>query len=585
MFGYWKPKLRTGQEGCLGIAAQQRTGQEGWLAPAVEYAETLTFAIILASGFPMFLKVQKVFLGLALLAAFSLTTVRADDEISIDLPAGAQLKVRNDFGDVSAVVWNKTFLAVSATIGDTTARFTRLPVLIDNRGSLVTINVIRRPLDPVAPIHLTLSIPETSRLDVTTTSGKISLNGLPGSATVKSSSGTLQAMFYSPGDAEITARSLRGTINSSLGSEPVADSQRFQTRLGNGSKKLAMQTESGDIALSYVPGGPNAFNPSTPKQPELIGGNNRKPRAVTPDGPVPGDDVSEGDVIRVNSQLVTLNISVIDRGTNRGLLGLQQNDFKLFEDGQEQSIVQFESSSAPFDLVLLIDLSGSTREVVKLIRAAALHFVEAARPADRISVITFAGQPTVISQLTSDRELLRQRIETIDTARGDTKLYDATNFAIDEVSKQSNKSRRTAIVLMSDGLDGTIPGISGQKGSSHSYQETLRNIQEFDGVLYTLWLNTEYEAMSPLDTQPEAFDAGRDRMREMADTGGGIYYPVEKLTDLSGAYRQVVADLGTTYSLAYRPSNSTRDGRWRSIRIAVDRANAVPRGKRGYYAN
>jgi VWFA-related protein len=91
--------------------------------------------------------------------------------------------------------------------------------------------------------------------------------------------------------------------------------------------------------------------------------------------------------------------------------------------------------------------------------------------------------------------------------------------------------------------------------------------------------------MSPLDTQPEAFDAGRDRMREMADTGGGIYYPVEKLTDLSGAYRQVVADLGTTYSLAYRPSNSTRDGRWRSIRIAVDRANAVPRGKRGYYAN
>ena len=533
----------------------------------------------------MFLKVQKVFLGLVLLAAFSPTTARADDEINIDLPAGAQLKIRNDFGDVSATVWNKSYLAVSATIGDRTARFTRLPVLIDNRGSLVTITVVRRPLDPVAPIHLSLRIPETSRFDAYTTTGKISMVGLPSSATLKSSSGAVEAAFYSGSDAEITARALRGTIKSSLGPEPASDTQRFQTRIGNGSKKLDVQTETGDIAFSYIAGGPYAFPVATAKQPELIGSNNAKPPAGTPDGPVPGDDVSEGDVIRVDAQLVTLNISVIDRGTNRGLMGLEQADFKLFEDGQEQRIVQFESSSAPFDLMLLIDLSGSTREVVKLIRAAALRFVESARPADRIGVITFAGQPALVSPLTSDRELLRQRIETIDTARGDTKLYDATNFAIDEVSKESKKTRRTAIVLMSDGLDGTIPGISGQQGSRQTYEETLRNIQEFDGVLYTLWLNTEYEAMSPLDTQPEAFDAGHDRMREMADAGGGIFYEVEKLTDLAGAYQQVVADLGTTYSLAYRPSNNTRDGRWRSIRIAVSRANAVPRGKRGYYAN
>jgi VWFA-related protein len=235
--------------------------------------------------------------------------------------------------------------------------------------------------------------------------------------------------------------------------------------------------------------------------------------------------------------------------------------------------------------MLLIDLSGSTREVVKLIRAAAIRFVEAARPADRIGVITFAGEPMLVSSFTADRDLLRQRIETIDTARGDTKLYDATNFAMQEVLKESKKLRRSAIVLMSDGLDGTIPGVSGQQGSRQTYPETLRNIQEFDGVLYTLWLNTEYEAMSPLDTQPEAFDAGHDRMKEMADAGGGVFYEVERLTDLAGAYEQVVADLGTMYSLAYRPSNSMRDGRWRAIRIGVNRTNAVPRGKRGYYAN
>jgi VWFA-related protein len=278
-------------------------------------------------------------------------------------------------------------------------------------------------------------------------------------------------------------------------------------------------------------------------------------------------------------------MSVIDRGTNRGLVGLARSDFKLLEDGKEQTIVQFESSAAPFDLVLLIDLSGSTRDVVKLIRAAALRFVDAARPSDRIAVITFAGEATIVSGLTADREQLRRRVNAIDTARGDTKLYDAVDFAMNEVMKDSKKSRRTAIVLMSDGLDGTIPGVNGQHGSQRSYPEVLNHIQEFDGVLYTLWLNTEYESLSPLDTQPEAFDAGHDRMKEMADVGGGMFYEVERLGDLAGAYEQVVADLGTVYSLAYQPANKTRDGKWRAIRIGINRSNAVARGKRGYYAN
>jgi VWFA-related protein len=430
------------------------------------------------------------------------SAVAPNDEIRIDVPANGQIKVRNDFGNVDIELWNNSYVTVSATI-EGSAKFTRSPIVIDNRGKLLTISVVRRPIDPVVAIHLTLKV---------------------------------------PANADITARDVRGDVKIDR-DQPV-------------------------------------------KEPELIGVNNAKRSAGTPAEQNENSEISEGDVIRVDSQLVTLNVSVIDRGTNRGLMGLGQSDFRLFEDGQEQRIVQFESSSAPFDLVLLIDLSGSTREVIKLIRAAAVRFVEAARPADRIAVITFAGDAKIISELTADRDLLKQRIETIDTARGDTKLYDATNFAMSEVMKQSKNTRRTAIVLMSDGLDGTIPGISGQQGSvKYSYPETLRNIQEFDGVLYTLWLNTEYEAMSPLDTQPEAFDMGHDRMKQMADAGGGVFYPVERLADLAGAYEQVVADLGTVYSLAYRPSNSARDGHWRAIRIGINRPNAVPRGKRGYYAN
>jgi Mg-chelatase subunit ChlD len=81
-------------------------------------------------------------------------------------------------------------------------------------------------------------------------------------------------------------------------------------------------------------------------------------------------------------------MSVIDTSTNRGLAGLTRSDFKLFEDGEEQRLVGFEAASAPFDLVLAIDVSGSTKDKIKLMRNAALRFVNAARPADRIGIIT-----------------------------------------------------------------------------------------------------------------------------------------------------------------------------------------------------
>lgn len=306
--------------------------------------------------------------------------------------------------------------------------------------------------------------------------------------------------------------------------------------------------------------------------------------AGTPASHSESEEISEGDVIRVDSQLATLNLSVIDRNTSRGIVGLGQSDFRLFEDGVEQQILQFESSSAPFDLMLLIDVSGSTREVVKLIRAAALRFIEAARPSDRIGIISFAGKPTLVAPVTLDRRVLRERVNAIETASGDTKAYDALHFSVSELLKSTRNTRRAAIVMMSDGLDGSIPGVLGE-GSKLSYSELLGHIREFDGVVYTLWLNTEYEAMNPLDTQPEAFDMGHDRMKETADAGGGVFYRVERLEDLAGAYERVVADLGTVYSLAYRPSNNIRDGKWRSIRVTLTIPSAVARGKHGYYAN
>src|SRR5262249_13547748 len=131
----------------------------------------------------------------------------ADDEIRIDLPAGGQLQVRNDFGNVNAEVWSNNYVAVSANIGgDGSVRLSRSPIIVDNRGSMLTISVVRRPIDPIVPIHLKIRVPE---------------------------------------NVDITARSLKGSIKSALNGTPTEEKQTFQTRVGTGGTKIDIQTQAG----------------------------------------------------------------------------------------------------------------------------------------------------------------------------------------------------------------------------------------------------------------------------------------------------------------------------------------------------
>ena len=532
----------------------------------------------------MFLRPPKRVIAALFFTALLTLTCFAQDQtrnaprgLQMEFPAGGRLRIENDLGNVTAESWSQKYLYVTAS--GVAGRLSLSSIVIENGDQGFVIRVVQRPGSPVAPIDLSIKFPESARVEIETSSGQVSLLGVPASATVKSVAGDMKVELPESANADIFARAIKGLVRSKL-SQPLSENGHvLQARLGNGAQTLRLNSETGNITLSLTD------DSSHRKSPEPALSEVPTKRSGTPAPAVDTQDVNEGDVIRVDSQLATLNLSVIDRETNRGVVGLTQSDFKLYENGTEQRILQFDSSSAPFDLLLVIDLSGSTRDVLKLIRAAALRFVAAARPSDRIGVITFAGQATVVSPLTLDRQTLKERIVGMDTAAGDTKLHDALDFAASQSQKDPKSQRRTAIILMSDGLDGSIPGVRGD-GSQLSYKDLLNRVAEFDGVVYTLWLDTVYEALHPDDTQPEAFEAGHDRMKELADTGGGVFYEVERLENLAGAYERVVADLGTVYSLAYRPADKTRDGKWRAIRVnVVSRPGAIARGKRGYYAN
>ncbi len=541
----------------------------------------------------------------------------ADEGVHVDLPAGGMLRIENWRGDVRIEVWDEKNVSVTATIdGSPTTKSS--PVIIERTQRLLKIGVARqRPGTAPKRVDLVVRLPLRARAEVITSSGAIDVRGLPSELKARTIKGEIRAQFSSNDNADLLAETVGGSIDSALTPSSANTNERlFQTTLGRGGNPVRLRSERGRITLTSTeqqsatvadssssendsandsatasarrPGeSSNESSARRMRPPTLIGDESRGTGAGQPATPfATPEEIDENDVVRVDTELVTVNMSVIDRSTNRGLTGLAQNDFRVYENGVEQQIAHFDYASAPFNLVLLIDLSSSTQDVVKLIREAALHFVGAARPSDRVGIITFGSVATIVSPLTNDREALRRRINAIDKHQGSTKLYDSLNFAMDEVLKQTKDSRRNAIVLMSDGLDSTLPNVTGE-GSRLDYNELLGRVREFDGVLYTLWLNTEteYSSLSELDVQPETFDLAHDRMKEMADAGGGIFYEVEALEDLAGAYERVIADLGTVYSIGYRPTNKQRDGKWRAIRVAVSRPNAVARGKRGYYAN
>ncbi|HVF50458.1 MAG TPA: VWA domain-containing protein [Pyrinomonadaceae bacterium] len=570
----------------------------------------------------------------------------ADADLRVALPASGELRVENQRGGVSVEVWNENYVSVSAVVEETAtppprrtakgraaARQPTSPVRIENSEKLLSVSVTR---SVASRVDLEVRIPREARAQIFTGDGRIEVRGLPAQLSAQSVSGDINLDIAAPADADLSAHSLNGTVTFKNGAGATARPetfvrQKFQTRLGSGRSVVRLFSGRGGIQIgtaetspdvardagrgtpatvvsqpraSQMTGGraselvPDARQTSPSSSPSLAGssaierkapvlvgagrGETAAPAKVeTPEGP---EEVDEDEVVRVETELVRLNVSVIDRASGRGLVNLAQKDFRLSEDGVEQEIAHFEAASAPFDLVLLIDLSGSTGRVTNVIRAAALSFVNAARAQDRIGIITFASETRIVSPLTTNREALRAGIGAMELPVGDTKLYDAVDFALEQFAKDANNTRRRAVVLMSDGLDSTLPNVTGV-GSAVSYEDLRARVREFDGVLYALWTSTEYEAFSPLDIQPETFDLVHQRMQELAEAGGGVFYEVEKLEDLAGTYERVVADLGTVYSLSYRPTNKTRDGRWRAIRVTLPQhPNAVARGKRGYNA-
>jgi Ca-activated chloride channel family protein len=289
------------------------------------------------------------------------------------------------------------------------------------------------------------------------------------------------------------------------------------------------------------------------------------------------------EIIRIESDLVDLKVNVLGVTPETAAV-LDQKDFQVLENGQPQEIAFFAAADTPFDLVLLLDLSGSTADKVKMIRRSAKRFIDATRPVDRIALVTFTSHVEILSPFSLDRRELKKSVDDIDNASGGTNFWDSLNYVLEELIPTGRSPRRSAVVVMTDGVDNALPDVPGP-GSLTTFAELLANVRSSEGIVFPIYVDTEAEDVKHFHMPRAAYAQAREQLSQIALTCGTTLYRAGKLKDLDEVYAKVIRDLGTVYSIGYRPSNRALDGKWRSVEVQlVGRPNLQARTKRGYFA-
>lgn len=237
---------------------------------------------------------------------------------------------------------------------------------------------------------------------------------------------------------------------------------------------------------------------------------------------------------------------------NRAVSDLKQADFEVSESGKEREIVSVVPTTAPFNLVLLLDVSGSVENYVDFIRKAARDFVNTAGANDKIAIIIFNEDVKTISTFTTDKGKLSESLDTFD-AGGSTAYYDALAFTLVETLRPL-RGERTAIIALTDGDDNR---------SFLPFDSLLGSIQESGALIYPLYVPSELIAATANNNPNRSIDTLRTRYmgltsraesegEKLAQISGGVYYPIRQLGDLQKAYDDIVIQLRTAYTITFR---------------------------------
>lgn len=334
-------------------------------------------------------------------------------------------------------------------------------------------------------------------------------------------------------------------------------------------------------------------------------------------------------VIRVDTDLIDVPLAVTDRA-GKPILNLKKSNFIVLEDGKPQEVAEFSATSAPFEVALLLDTSGSTRSDLQLIKRSAQLFVDSLRTGDRVSIISFRTETEggrafavseVLNALTDDRAVIRDALDRVATSNG-TPYYDGLINVAEKIFAASPKDEfrgRRALVALTDGVDSVSVSDYGeaaellQKAGIVSYfiEVDTRNFFE-ENLLGDCEVTIRFSAaqirryyrqfgsakveqaasfcqlgdFERLAVSKSLYGLAKKEMDELAKGSGGRIFPVADLSEARNAFRSVAAEIGIKYNIAYYPTNIERNGKFRRIEVKLKGvpAGASVRAREGYTA-
>lgn len=287
------------------------------------------------------------------------------------------------------------------------------------------------------------------------------------------------------------------------------------------------------------------------------------------------DSIAQEDVIRVDTNLVSVPVTVLDRD-GRYVINLKKEDFQIFEDGIEQEIEIFESTDEPFTVLLLLDNSGSMNNFIPQLINAANTFIQQLRPDDKLSVSTFSSggavnrlfKPTRVAELKTGIKI-KPRV-----GDGTTTTFDAVDYAL---RKMKDITGRKAIVLFSD---------AELYGIYSSAKSNLRDAEEGESLIYTVKFGSFSYTHPNIGMDEKRYNDWIKEidqyMNDLAVKTGGRPFKVENINNLPETFRMVVEELGRQYRLGYYIKETEKKKKSRQIKVKVRKPNLVVRTRSGY---
>ena len=523
----------------------------------------------------------------------------------LSLPEKGSVSIKNSNGRVTVVASDEQKNAVSLKADSPGAAVMESDIVSTVSSGAVQIDV--RGRNERDRIDLTVRVPSRSRVRVESQAGAVDVVGNFETAEVRTNTGTIHAdvpldavsfdflweasrpRYFSDVELPKVKEKAGGwySISGKLGEKKAKKEERvrldFSTQRGVVIFNVDPMMVPTDLrerplteaARAIVRSGDSRLMEAIRKVSPRLFGDYAKTLPPPREAPslvtrrAPGEIATE-----VAPQLLRLNVSVTDR-SGRAVSGLSVQDFTIYENGQERKVVDVKPSTAPFNLVLLLDVSGSVEERIDFIRKAARNFLSTASPQDRISIISFRDDIQVISDFTTDRRQLSESLDKID-AGGGTAIFDALSYTLVETLKQF-RGERTAVVILSDGDDNK---------SFVPFGAVLEAIIESGALIYPLYVPSTLIPESSVPQPATTLDPMRSRLltittraegegQKLASVSGGVFYPVRRLEDLQRAYDDVVAQLRMSYTITYA-SNSAPAQRRVRVRVNRDGASARP---------